>query len=87
MTTVYNLHNAFKRSQIEICSNASYDLLLEYLMPYYKEKLPESVAYKVATGGKYDHIRLFQSGEFFFSQKLLLYLPRMQRMEEISLSV
>lgn len=83
MTAVYNLHNAFKRSQIEICSNASYDLLLEYLMPYYKEKLPKNVTYKVATGGKkYDLIRLFQSGEFFFSQKFIDVLSQFMDMSD-----
>ena len=72
MRKVFNLHNAFKRSQFEIFSNTSYDLLYDYLVPYKKDKLPEDVFFEVATGKKpYDLIRLFQSGEFFFSQKFI----------------
>ena len=72
MNTVFDLHNAFKRSQLEIISNIPYKLLWEFLKPYKKEKLPESVVFKIAAGKKnYDVIRLFESGEYFFSQKFL----------------
>ena len=72
MITVFNIHNDFKRSALEISSDASYKLLWEYLVPYQKKKLPESVTFKVAAGKKeYDLIRLFQSGEFFFSQRFI----------------
>ena len=72
MISVFNLHNDFKRSALEISSDASYKLLWEYLVPYQKKKLPENVTFKVATGKKeYDLIRLFQSGEFFFSQRFI----------------
>ena len=72
MKTVFNIHNAFKQSQLEISSNTSYDLLYEYLVPYKKDMLPEDVFFEVATGKKsYDLIRLFQSGEFFFSQRFI----------------
>lgn len=72
MISVFNVHNDFKRSALEISSDASYKLLWEYLVPYQKKKLPENVTFKVATGKKeYDLIRLFQSGEFFFSQRFI----------------
>ncbi len=72
MNSVFDIDNTFKRSQLEIISNASYKLLWEYLIPYKKEKLPEGVSFKVAAGKKcYDIIRLYQSGEYFFSQKFI----------------
>lgn len=73
MKTVYNFHNAFKRSQLEISSDVlPYRLLREYLVPYYKEKLPENVTFIVASGKKnYDIIRHFECGEYFFSQKFI----------------
>ncbi len=73
MKAVYNFHNDFKRSQIEISSDVlPYRLLCEYLVPYKKDKLPENVIFSVAAGKKnYDLIRLFQSGEFFFSPKFI----------------
>lgn len=77
MITVFNIHNDFKRSALEISSDASYKLLWEYLVPYQKKKLPESVTFKVAAGKKeYDLIRLFQSGEFFFSQRFIDVLSK-----------
>ncbi|MBO4810001.1 MAG: hypothetical protein J5552_00380 [Prevotella sp.] len=83
MIIVYNLHNAFKRSQLEISSEASYHLLTNYLLPYKKEKLPVNVTFEVATGKKaYDIIRLFQSGEFFFSQKFIDVLSSFIDMSE-----
>lgn len=83
METVFNFHNAFKRSQLEISSDASYDLLLEYLVPYKKERLPENVTFKVAAGKKnYDIIRLFESGEYFFSQKFIDVLSQFMDMSD-----
>lgn len=81
MNTVFDLINDFKRSQLEISSDASYDLLCEYLVPYKKEKLPENVTFKVAAGKKnYDVIRHFQSGEYFFSQKFIDVLSQFMDM-------
>ena len=83
MTTVFNFHNAFKRSQIEIISNIPYKLLWEFLKPYKKEKLPESVVFKIAAGKKnYDVIRLFESGEYFFSQKFIDVLSQFVDMSD-----
>ena len=72
MKTVFNFHNAFKKSQLEITSNIQSKLIWDYLVPYNKERLPESITFKIAAGKKnYDLIRLFQCGEFFFSQKFI----------------
>ncbi len=72
MITVFSLGNAWKRSQLEIASEISYKILCERLIPYQKEKLPDNVTFKVATGKKaYDLIRLYESGEYFFSQKII----------------
>jgi hypothetical protein len=83
MNTVFDLHNAFKRSQLEIISNIPYKLLWEFLKPYKKEKLPESVVFKIAAGKKnYDVIRLFESGEYFFSQKFIDVLSQFMDMSD-----
>lgn len=72
MNLVYNFHNAFKRSMLEITSDTSYDFLCEYLSPSNKEKFPQNLVFKIAAGNKkYDIIRRFQSGELFFSQKFI----------------
>ena len=72
MNSVFDFHNAFKRSQLEIISNIPNKLIWDYLVPYKKERLPENITFKIAAGKKnYDLIRLFQSGEFFFSQKFI----------------
>ena len=72
MISVYDLYNDCKRSILEIKSDASSDILAEYLIPYKKEKLPENVTFKVAAGKKFfDIIRLYESGEYFFSQKII----------------
>ncbi|SHL29256.1 hypothetical protein [Xylanibacter ruminicola] len=72
MNPVFNLFSACKRSILEITSNVPSTILAEYLIPYRKEKIPESVTFKVAAGKKgYDLIRLFQSGEIFFSKKFI----------------
>lgn len=83
MTTVYDLLNAFKRSQLEIVSTVPNKLLWEYLEPYKKEILPESVTFEIAVGKKnYDIIRLFQSGEYFFSQKFIDVLSQYMNMSD-----
>lgn len=72
METVFNFYNDFKRSQLELESDAPYSLLDKYLVPYQKERLPESVTFKVAAGKKnYDIIRLFESVQCFYSQKFI----------------
>lgn len=72
MKTVFNFHNDMKRSQLEITSDVPSEYIWDYLVPYNNEKLPESVTFKVAAGKKnYDLIRLFQCGEYFFSQKFI----------------
>ena len=83
MTTVFDLLNAFKRSQLEIVSTVPNKLLWEYLEPYKKEILPESVTFEIAVGKKnYDIIRLFQSGEYFFSQKFIDVLSQYMNMSD-----
>ena len=84
MKTVYNIHNAFKRSQLEITSDdLSYRLLREYLVPYHKEKLPENITFKVAVGKKnYDIIRFFESGRLFFSNKFIDVLSQYMDMSD-----
>lgn len=77
MITVFSIGNAWKRSQLEIDSEIPYKILCEHLIPYQKEKLPNNIIFKVATGKKaYDLIRLFESGEFFFSQKIINVLSQ-----------
>ena len=83
MKSVYNFHNAFKRSQLEVSSDASYDLLLKYLVPYQNEQLPGNIIFKVANGkNNYDLIRLFESGELFFSQKFIDVLSQFMDMSD-----
>jgi hypothetical protein len=83
MNTVFNFHNAFKRSQLEIVSTVPNKLLWEFLEPYKKERLPESVTFEIAVGKKnYDIIRLFQSGEYFFSQKFIDVLSQYMDMSD-----
>ena len=83
MNTVFDFINAFKRSQIEITSDVPYHILREFLVPYKKEKLPESVVFKVAAGKKnYDVIRLFECGQYFFSQKIIDVLSQFVDMSD-----
>lgn len=86
MKTVYNLYNAFKRSQLEIFSeDLPYGLLRKNLVPYHKEKLPNNVIFKIEAGKKcYDVIRLFESGEYFFSQKFIDVLSQFIDMSDKS---
>ncbi len=42
MNTVFDLINDFKRSQLEISSDASYDLLCEYLVPIRKKSFQKT---------------------------------------------
>ena len=83
MNTVFDLHNSFKRSQLEISSDASYDLLRECLVPYKKEKLPERITFKVVAGKiNYDVIRLFECGQYFFSQRFIDVLSQFMDMSD-----
>lgn len=84
MTTVFDLNNDYKRSQLEISSDVlPYSQLCEYLMPYHKEKLPLNVTFRIATGKKnYDVIRLFECGQFFFSQKFIDVLSQFMDMSD-----
>lgn len=83
MKAVYNFHNAFKRSQLEIVSTVPNKLLWEFLKPYKKEKLSECVTFRIAVGKKnYDIIRLFQSGEYFFSKKFIDVLSQFMDMSD-----
>lgn len=57
---------------LEITSSTSYDVLWKYLKPNKTEILPCDVTFSVATGKKaYDIIRLYESGEKFFSQRII----------------
>ena len=83
MNTVFDLINDSKRSQLEIVSNVSYTLLWDYLVPYKKEKLPDGITFRVSAGKKnYDVIRLFESGEYFFSQKFIDVLSQFMDMSD-----
>lgn len=83
MNTVFDMINDSKRSQLEIISNVSYTLLWDYLVPYKKEKLPDDVTFRVSVGKKnYDVIRLFESGEYFFSQKFIDVLSQFMDMSD-----
>jgi hypothetical protein len=83
MTTVFNFHNAFKRSQIEITSDVPYHYLRDYLIPYKKERLPENITFQIAAGRKnYDVIRLFECGQYFFSQKFIDVLSQFMDMSD-----
>lgn len=84
MIIVNNFYDALKRSEIEIFSDdLPYKLLCDYLIPYHKEKLPDSVTFKVSAGKKnYDVIRLFESGECFFSQKFINVLSQFMDMSD-----
>jgi len=83
MKKVFSFHNAFKRSQLEIASDASYDLLRKYLVPYNIKKLPEDVTFRVAAGKKtFDMIRLYECGQYFFSQKFIDVLSRFMDMSD-----
>lgn len=83
MVSFYFLTHRFKRSMLEITSNTSYDVLWKYLKPNKKEKLPNNVTFSVATGKKkYDIIRLYESGEKFFSQKVIDVLSLFVDMSE-----
>ncbi len=84
MIIVNSFFDALKRSEIEISSkDLPYSLLREYLVPYHKEKLPDSVTFKVSAGKKnYDIIRLFESGRLFFSQKFIDVVSQYMDMSE-----
>ena len=84
MEKVYNFYEALKRSELEIFSDdLPYRVLSEYLVPYHKEKLPLNVTFRISAGKKnYDVIRLFESGEYFFSQKFIDVLSQFMDMSD-----
>ena len=72
MVSFYFLSHRFKRSMLEITSDTSYDVLWKYLLPHKKQPLPRDVIFSVAAGKKkYDIIRLYESGEYFYSKKII----------------
>ena len=72
MLSFYFLEQRFKRSMLEITSSTSYEVLWNYLNPHKTTSLPENITFLVATGKKtYDIIRLYESGEYFFSQRII----------------
>ena len=72
MVRIWDIDDALKRSEIEIDSDVPYKILCEHLIPYQKEKLPDNTNFKIAAGKKtYDIIRLYESGELFFSKKFI----------------
>jgi len=72
MLSFYFLEQRFKRSMLEITSSTSYEVLWNYLNPHEAKTLPENITFFVATGKKpYDIIRLYESGEYFFSQRII----------------
>lgn len=78
MISFYIFTHRFKRSMLEITSDTPIDILWKYLNPLQKEKLPANVQFKVAAGKKaYDIIRLYESGEYFFSKKSLRFYPNL----------
>lgn len=77
MFSYYSFNHRFKRSMLEITSKTSYDILWKYLDPLQKEKLPENIVFTIASGKKaYDIIRLYESGEYFFSQRVICVLSK-----------
>lgn len=72
MIPLFEFTHRFKKGMLEISSNTSYDILWKYLDPLQKERLPSNITFKVKTGKKqYDIIRLYESGEEFFSQNVI----------------
>ena len=83
MISFYFLTHRFKRSMLEITSETSYDVLWKYLLPYKTKPLPADVTFTVAAGKKeYDIIRLYESGEEFFSQKIIDVLSQFVDMSD-----
>lgn len=83
MISYFDLSHRFKRSMLEITSESSYDILWNYLKPLRKERLPDGTKFRVASGKKsYDIIRLFESGEEFYSQKVIDVLSQFVDMSD-----
>ena len=83
MISFYFLTHRFKRSMLEITSETSYDVLWKYLLPYKTKPLPADVTFTVAAGKKeYGIIRLYESGEEFFSQKIIDVLSQFVDMSD-----
>lgn len=83
MVSFYFLEHRFKRSMLEITSSTSYEVLWNYLNPHKKIKLQENITFFVAAGKKaYDIIRLYESGEYFFSQRIINVLSQFVDMSD-----
>jgi len=83
MISFYSFYHRFKRSMLEITSITPYDILWKYLDPLQKEKLPENIVFTIASGKKaYDIIRLYESGEYFFSQRVINVLSQFTDMTD-----
>lgn len=88
MISFYIFTHRFKRSMLEITSDTPIDILWKYLNPLQKEKLPANVQFKVAAGKKaYDIIRLYESGEYFFSKKVIEVLSQFVDMSNKSYAI
>lgn len=72
MISFFDFTHRFKKGMLEISSNTSYDILWKYLDPLQKEKLPNNIFFRIESGKKqYDVIRLYESGEEFYSQNVI----------------
>lgn len=72
MVSCYDFTHRFKRSMLEITSDADYDTIMKYLDPLQTEKLPDNVTFRVAAGKKaYDIIRLYGYVQIFYSRKII----------------
>ena len=83
MIHLFDFTHHFKKSMLEISSTTSYDILWKYLDPLQKERLPSNITFKLEAGKKqYDIIRLYESGEEFFSQKIIDVLSQFVDMSD-----
>lgn len=72
MVSIFDFTHRFKRSMLEIISDIPIEFLWNYLNPLQKEKLPANILFRVVAGKKaYDIIRLYESGENFYSRKVI----------------
>ena len=83
MISFFDFTHRFKRGMLEIASDAPIEILWNYLNPLQKEKLPANILFKVAAGKKaYDIIRLYESGEYFYSQRVIDVLSQFVEMSD-----
>lgn len=72
MIPIFDLSHRFKKSMLEITSNAPLEVIWKYIDPLQTEKLPKDITFKVIAGKKhYDVIRYYGSREKFYSQKVI----------------